>query len=721
MRTRARRPSWSNESIELNNDGGPAQHGIGCPTPQDLDSPSGAPSFTPGSLLADLEAQLAAASVSSAPLVPIVPNREYPAVIPVDLNWRDHPRWKPLITTPSRTPNQNDPLVPDRSPTPSAWSNCSDVEDSEDASPGSFIHRRRRKEYVHRAPVWIVRGGDDGILENDDPFMGGQRTYPIRQSTTLPNLGNLGEYSRCIAAQEQLVSGVQTANLPYAFDQTLEVRPVFTNPQNWLLSKDNCQALPALAGSVALRPRSLSKNADISVLDLNTVSSHSNGMLPRDSGDPSSQESSGTYCSSDGNSRESDNTRTDGPDKKLQPKQIEDATPIPEGYGDVHSAENTRVSPGSVVICLCPYIPARGDEFRMSFGDTFTVLRVFDDGWALCTELLGFEHSVERILNRQVGIDPPKYISKPNRIDNETEILPPVPGIGHDHPPQTNNDMTSYQDTITVTTKRTFPVALSPRTKFLPLFAVTSLYNFGRVIRSGTCKFGTVPTLAALSPDKSQPPGEVTLMIGDTKAPDRIASLQFNPKKQISCILTDRQSILGGQVGSESVRLGTMKVRSEPTPVRGKGDSLTNPSGKAPSRSRSSGDLRSTKSMKATLKRSFGTLRRKFTQAGDMKPLSEPTGKHVMEPVGRPTSDQRSGLRSDMSLGLDTEEKNEELSRRADARWALEKEKRQETLGRILPARDPAREKRTFDSGRLLPKISFSVFSLPGFSFPGFP
>ncbi|KAH0542224.1 hypothetical protein FGG08_003346 [Glutinoglossum americanum] len=718
MRTRTRRPSWSDESVELNKDDELAQHGIGCATLQTLDSPSGAPSFTPGSLLADLQAQLVAASVSGAPLVPIVQDREYPEVIPVDLNWRDHPRWKPLITTPSRTPNQDDPLVPDRSPTPSAWSNCSDVEDDVDASPGSFIHRRRRKEYVHRAPVWAVSGRDDGMLQSDDTFMGGQKAQTIRQSTTLPNLGPSDEYLRCISAQEQLMSG---SNIPNSFDQTLEVQPVFTTTPNWPLSKDIYQDLPTPAGGITLRPRSLSKNADISVLDLNLAPSP---------GDSTSQKSFKACWSPNRNSLDSHNRRMGGLGTGLQPEQPRDAIPVSESYDDLHSITSTKIVPGSLVVCLCPFSPVRGDEFEMGFGDMFTVLKVFDDGWALCVELSGLEPSVEQILNHQVEVGPPKYVAQPDALESDTELPSPILGLSRGEPTQTSDSITTYQDTVTIITKRTFPVALSPKTKFLPLFAVTLLCNFGNVIRSGTCRFGTAPTL---TPGGNLQPGEVALVIGDAKTPDRTSSLRFSARNQTDRILVDRQPTSSRTRGAKFVRPAATKVKSEPLPVRTKSDPLSDSSGKALARSRSSGDIRSTKSVKATLKRSFGTLRRKFTQAGDTKsnalrmsehmvepavgPMAESAVKHMDKLVSKPVLGPGPRPGSDLSLDRAAQEKNEEMTRRADARVALEKGKRQETLERILPARDPAQDKKP---AGLIPKISFSGFSLPGFSFSGF-
>jgi hypothetical protein len=131
--------------------------------------------------------------------------------------------------------------------------------------------------------------------------------------------------------------------------------------------------------------------------------------------------------------------------------------------------------------------------------------------------------------------------------------------------------------------------------------------------------------------------------------------------------------------------------------------------------------------MKATLKRSFGTLRRKFTQAGDAKlnllrlsepvvePMTESMGKRMGEPV--PAVGRGPGLQNDISLDPAIEGKGQELTRRADAQLALEKGKRQETLERILPVRDPTRDRKATG---LIPRISFSVLSLPGFSFSGF-
>lgn len=74
------------------------------------------------------------------------------SVIPTDTDWREHPRWKPLIGTVEGGSEDMglpaDVLVPDPSP-----------EKSEGSPGGSFIHRRRKRrgEYVQRPPVWIIR------------------------------------------------------------------------------------------------------------------------------------------------------------------------------------------------------------------------------------------------------------------------------------------------------------------------------------------------------------------------------------------------------------------------------------------------------------------------------------------------------------------------------------------------------------------------------------
>ncbi|KAI9783981.1 MAG: hypothetical protein M1839_002926 [Geoglossum umbratile] len=738
MNNTALRPSWSSTTIERRQDDGPAQRAIGYAVSQSFDSPSGTPSFTRGSLLAGLEAQLAASSVSSVPLIPIVQDREYPTVIPGDLNWRDHPRWKPLITTPCRTPTLNDPLIPDRSPTPSAWSNCSDTEGGEDDSPGSFIHRRRRKEYVHRAPVWAVSDGAEGTSENDDPFMGGQKARPIRQSTTLPNLGPSDENSHCVAVQKQLTSGYHTSSLPNIFEQTLEARPMLPNTPNWPLSKENLEALPASAGSVTLRPRRLSKNADISILDLNKVSPSNSEIPPKDSRGSSSRESIEAYWSSNRNSHESHSSRVGGSDAESRPLGVERPVSIPEGWDDVHLATGTKINPGSVVICLCAYVPTRGDEFEMGFGDIFTVLKVFDDGWALCAESPGLDEVSGRGLSQRVEVDQLKHTAGPKSLDDGTGVPAAIPQLGSDQPSLTRSSVAYRRDMIAITTECTFPTTLSARTRFLPLLAVTLLCNFGCVIRNGTCKFGTVPTASTLWPDKNSPPGETTLVIGDMKIPDRTVSLQFHTKQAI-CNSVDRRPIQSRSADTgakRSIRRAAIKINSEPLVTRK--DTPADPSVKVPARSRSNGELRSTKSMRATLKRSFGTLRRRFVQAVDTKPDAksnpgEPASGAVAEPVDKPVDrpagqgnaadDQPTSAQREVSLDRLADLRREELSCRAEAQMVLEKKKRQETMARVLPTREPKqppKAPKAPEGGRLIPRISFSGFSLPAFSLPGF-
>ncbi|KAI9767559.1 MAG: hypothetical protein M1840_005596 [Geoglossum simile] len=735
MDTRALRPSRSNDTIECRQGDGPTQLPVGYAVLQSFDSPSGAPSFTRGSLLADLEAQLAASSVSSAPLIPVAQDREYPAAIPVDLNWRDHPRWKPLITTPCRTPTLNDPLIPDRSPTPSAWSNCSDTEGVEDDSPGSFIHRRRRKEYVHRAPVWAVNGGAEDVPEGDDPLSNGQKTHPIHRSTTLPNLDPLDEHPSCVAVPKQPMSDYHTSSLPNIFEQTLEAQSMFASTPNWPLSKENLEALPASAGSIALRPRRLSKNADISILDLNKVSPPNSEIPPKDSRGSSSRESTEACWSSNRNSHESHSSRMDGSDS-AEPRSTwvegPTPTPIPEGWDDVHLISGTKINPGSVVICLRAYSPTRGDEFDMGFGDIFTVLKVFDDGWALCAESSGLGGAGGDLDQT----DLPRHAMGLKSLDSGTGTRAAVLGPSRGESSLAKNSVVYHHDTITITMEYTFSTALSAKVKFLPLLAVTLLCNFGSVVRNGTCRFGTTPiTASTLWLDRGSPSRGVTLAIGNIKIPDRTISLQFHTKQAI-CNSVDRYPKPSRKVdaGTKSIRRTGLNIQSEPLVTR-KELTPTGPSGDVPARSRSNVELHSTKSVRATLKRSFGTLRRRFIQAVDTRPDTKPNplragesmgkpasgpanklmGKALTEAMGKTTGDRPTSAQSEVSLDRLADVKKEQLARRIDAQMTLEKKKRQETMARVLPTTDPKQLAKSPEGGRLIPRISFSGFSLPGF------
>ncbi|KAI9818109.1 MAG: hypothetical protein M1827_000734 [Pycnora praestabilis] len=86
-----------------------------------------------------------------------MPELYQPAVIPTNIDWRSHPRWKPLITTPDKTTGPTDTFVPDPSPTRSPWSDGESDNLSQDSPIGSFVHRRRYKEYIHRAPVLFLQ------------------------------------------------------------------------------------------------------------------------------------------------------------------------------------------------------------------------------------------------------------------------------------------------------------------------------------------------------------------------------------------------------------------------------------------------------------------------------------------------------------------------------------------------------------------------------------
>lgn len=87
-----------------------------------------------------------------------------------EIDWRQHPRWKPLTESTSKT-SLADFLVPERSRTPSPWA----LTPTPESPPESFVHRRRRKEYVVRPPVFQLQKTSLGSttihrIENDIPI-----------------------------------------------------------------------------------------------------------------------------------------------------------------------------------------------------------------------------------------------------------------------------------------------------------------------------------------------------------------------------------------------------------------------------------------------------------------------------------------------------------------------------------------------------------------------
>ena len=125
----------------------------------------------------------------------VMPELFPPTVVAEAIDWRHHPKWKPLLSTPSRlTPIPKGTLVPDPSPAHT----LSDGETSTlmDPSPaGSYIHRRRQGEYVKRPPVWSL----DGLAAENSPHFlkvknpgfdtsnpGEDIPFPLKVLTDLP-------------------------------------------------------------------------------------------------------------------------------------------------------------------------------------------------------------------------------------------------------------------------------------------------------------------------------------------------------------------------------------------------------------------------------------------------------------------------------------------------------------------------------------------------------
>lgn len=124
-----------------------------------------------------------------------MPELFHPTVIADDIDWRQHPKWKPLVSTPSRsTPIPKGTLVPD--PSPAHTFSDTEISTLMDPSPaGSYIHRRRQGEYVKRPPVWSLNGlgGENSyhLLESNDlgfdtSARGEDIPFPLKISTNLP-------------------------------------------------------------------------------------------------------------------------------------------------------------------------------------------------------------------------------------------------------------------------------------------------------------------------------------------------------------------------------------------------------------------------------------------------------------------------------------------------------------------------------------------------------
>jgi hypothetical protein len=82
---------------------------------------------------------------------PVTAEQLAPArVIPPETPWRQHPRWKPLMSTPTHSLSSTY-LVPDRSRTPSHRGSFTESENPLQESPTDSIrYQRRRKERVDR-------------------------------------------------------------------------------------------------------------------------------------------------------------------------------------------------------------------------------------------------------------------------------------------------------------------------------------------------------------------------------------------------------------------------------------------------------------------------------------------------------------------------------------------------------------------------------------------
>lgn len=305
-----------------------------------------------------------------------MPELVLPTVIPTNNDWREHPRWKPLIGTPSRTPVPAGTLVPDPSPAKS-WSDGESDALVPPSPAGSFVHRRRRGEYAQRAPVWSIRA----LVEDTKGWheMGGiDRDYsppwsPVAASDHISYANQLDMMAN-VMTQQPLIVGMAieaTAGKVSLHEKDTQFPQTVSLPGD---GEVRCQieTAPPKAGC-------LPSSYDVAAPKFPDLSSTNDAVPSQDTTAATSIDETVVPWLAAIPSRLSHEEYQHSIKRELL-----------SSYRDLRCDNNTQIMPGAVVVCIEAtrfQEEDRGDQFKPIFGGLYRVLQIFGDTWAFCQKL----------------------------------------------------------------------------------------------------------------------------------------------------------------------------------------------------------------------------------------------------------------------------------------------------------------------------------------------
>ncbi len=360
-----------------------------------------------------------------------MPELTAPIVIPTNNDWRQNPRWKPLIGTPSKDPIPAGTLVPDPSPA-KTWSDTASDVLVPPSPAGSFVHRRRRGEYAERPPVWSIQA----LVEDTK---GWHEMGDINRAFFHPWTGKLSGETVSYANQLEKMAGVMT-------QEPLIVGIAMTSFPPEVPEKDPRRASSGThAGKSDLTPL------------LERISSEEPTASP--SNVPAIQAVQGEASNHNPSVDTTAATAVDHtvfpwlaaveaiPDNEETQNSIK--RELLKSYRDIRSEAGLQIVPGSLVVCVAATSwveETEFDQFKLSFGGLYRVLQIFGDTWAFCQKLSAEEKGPD--------------LSTKSRIDNGPKSRRRNMGTG----------VRKYVDFALI--------APSDTLSFLPLCAVTHWNNF---------------------------------------------------------------------------------------------------------------------------------------------------------------------------------------------------------------------------------------------------
>jgi len=309
-----------------------------------------------------------------------MPEAYLPTVIPTDSDWRDHPRWKPLIGTPSRTPIPSGTLVPDPSPARSCSDAASDV--LIPPSPaGSFVHRRRRGEYAQRPPVWSIQA----LVEDTKGWHEmGKSSYNYESPWSGRVVSNKVSYDN----QLEKMATVMTRE-PLIVRMALNDIPANTSaPGN-----DTFLSKITTPGGTVEEPPYTDRVLSRTVLPLT-----SELVVNRVRQDQPILNAGGGFRHPSATAFITQMVKPWLSNIPPTPNEMEyqnsEKRALLGSYTDARSEAGIQIMPGALVVCIgatsnFTSVEDHTDQFKMVFGGLYRVLQIFGDTWAFCRKLSG--------------------------------------------------------------------------------------------------------------------------------------------------------------------------------------------------------------------------------------------------------------------------------------------------------------------------------------------